>query len=470
MEKPYKFILEAYENWRVMTCNNNPYPGVLFVDENNEHWRPLFRATDGQDPVHELINSISLKSQRKRPDLSKGTLYVAGNLTDDLVAIIQNETDINKIVYYSDEDYAGSMHDHLTILRLKKDLGELDNKRKWWSHELYENAYEIVKNRKWPVCLPCYNRPDVPAILNLGVNNYTDEEHYDWYLFVRKTQFDMYNDYWNKEEYKNFRRFIHIVPTEDDEINSAGKVRARIQRWSKENNYDGIFEIDDDTELLTYGYDGFKENGDPKTEYRAPRVNNKMGNSMEVNSARVFAMWQLSMEEAIKRDDKIVISCGMPIAFSWKTEYCQQFQSFQLSRGAMTQVVCFNVKKLNEEGIFHKHNPDCGFDDIDFTIRCLDKGLDVCSFPFIIYKCEPLGQGAITGNLEQRFINNNNKLKELHSDKPGWVKFRMKRNLDQCCIYFPGVRKMQVQRGFWKDDEYMFNIYEGGELIRKETN
>ena len=193
-----------------------------------------------------------------------------------------------------------------------------------------------------------------------------------------------------------------------------------------------------------------------------------MGNSMDVNSARVFAMWQLAMEESIKRDN-VVISCGMPIAFCWKNEYCQQAQSYQLSRGAMTQVVCFNVEELTKSGIYHKHNPEVGFDDIDFTIRCLEAGKNVCCYPWLVEKCEPMGQGAIVGNLQERFIKNNNILKQNHGDKPSWVKFREKRELDQCCIYFPGVRKMQVEKGFWKNNEYQFNIYENGKLIGKEN-
>lgn len=469
MNDNYKLILEAYENWRVVTCNGSRYPGVLFVDKDGNHWKPWMKALEGQNPINQLMDVINEKPVRKRPDMSQGTLYVAGDLTDELVSLIEKETTVKNIVYYSDQDYANKeMHDHFTFERLSKNLGELNQERKWWTHEFYDNAYEIVKDRKYPICLPCYNRPDVPAILNLGVDKYTDDCYYDWYLFVRETQYDMYNDYWNKEEYKEYRKYIHIIPTIDTEINSAGKVRARIQKWAYDNNYIGIFEIDDDTELVSYLYDGFKENGDPKSEYRAPRVNNKMGNSMEVNSARVFAMWQLAMEEAIKRDDKIAISSGMPISFSWKNEYCQQCESFQLSRGALTQVVCFNIKKLVESDIWHKHNPEVGFDDIDFTIRCLESGLDVCDFPFIIYKCEPMGQGAIVGDLKERFIRNNNKLKENHGspEKASWIKFREKRDLDQCCIYFPGVRKMQLEKGFWENNEYKFNIYNCGELIK----
>lgn len=461
--KVYELIMEAYENWRLITCNNNPYPGILFVAENGEHWKPWMKVLDGKDPINQLMWTIMERPIKKRPDLSKGTLYVAGNLTDEFITIIENETTINKIVYYSNEDYANKdMHNRFTFERVNEKLGKLDKDRKWWTHEFYENAYEIVKDRKWPVCLPCYNRPELPAAHLLEIGNYTEDLNYDWYIFVRETQRKMYED--ATKEFK----YLHIIDFPDDEINNAGAVRRHIQDYV--NNVlkkPCCFEIDDDTQLLTYLYDGFKENGDPKSEYRAPRVNNKMGNSMEINTARVFAMWQLAMEEAVERDN-VVISCGMPIAFSWKNEYCQQYQSYQLSRGAMTQVVCFNVKKLCEEGIYHKNNADCGFDDIDFTIRCLDAGLNVCCFPWLVEKCEPLGQGAITGNLEQRFINNNNKLKELHSDKPSWVKFREKRKLDQCCIYFPGVRKMQLERGFWKDDEYQFNIYNNGKLIGKE--
>lgn len=461
----YEFIMEAYENWRVVTCNKSDYPGIIIVDNNGTHWKPWFQSTEGQHPVDQLKAVIDEKPERKRPDLSKSTLYVAGDLSDNFIEKLRENLNVKTIVYYSDED---KQYGDFNLIRMSKILGELDDKRQWWSHEFYDNAYEIVKDRKYPVCLPCYNRKDVPAILNLGVDKYTDDCHYDWYLFTRETQFDMYNDFWNQEEYKEFRKYIHIVPTEDSKVNSAGKVRAVIQKWAYDNGHKGIFEIDDDTQLLTYVYDGFKENGEPKSEYRAPRVNNNMGNSMEVSSARIFAMWQLAMEEAIKRDN-VVISCGMPIAFCWKNEYCQQFESYQLSRGAMTQVVCFNVEELVKSNIFHKHNPDVGFDDIDFTIRCLESGKNVCCFPWLVEKCEPMGQGAIVGDLKERFIKNNNKLKENHGNKPDWVKFRIKRDLDQCCIYFPGVRKMQLRNGFWKNDEYQFNIYNNGKLIGKEN-
>lgn len=464
-----ELIIEAYENWRVITCNNNPYPGILFVDKNGNHWKPWQKSIENENPFVQLMQVINEKPERKRPDLSKGTLYVAGDLKDEItdIAILSG---VNQIYYYSDNKYTNGKYPLVQFERIEKSLGDLDKNRKWWTHEFYENAYEIVKDRKYPICLPCYNRPDVPAILNLGTNKYTDDCYYDWYLFVRESQYKTYSDYWDDEKHKEYRKYIHIVPTVDTEIDSAGKVRATIQKWAHKNGHKGIFEIDDDTELLTYVYDGFKENGDPKSEYRAVRVNNKMGNSMEVNSARVFAMWQLAMEEAIERNN-VVISCGMPIAFCWKNEYCQQNGSYQLSRGAMTQVVCFNVEELVKSDIWHKHNPEVGFDDIDFTIRCLEAGKNVCCFPWLVEKCEPMGQGAIVGDLKERFIKNNNKLKENHgsSEKASWIKFREKRDLDQCCIYFPGVRKMQLAKGFWKDDKYQFNIYNNGELIRREN-
>ena len=102
--------------------------------------------------------------------------------------------------------------------------------------------------------------------------------------------------------------------------------------------YDSAFSFDDDLLGITYTISGLTGNGDPKSKcIKNPNV------------SKVLAMWQLSMEKAVK-EKNVLISGVMPMGFSWKSEYCQSDHSMLWYRGLPSQAVCLNIKGLVEAG------------------------------------------------------------------------------------------------------------------------
>jgi len=300
---------------------------------------------------------------------------------------------------------------------------------KWWTEEFADKAYDIVKDRKFPVTIPGYNRPALPTLWNLGVNKFTDEENWPFIIIVRESQKQMY-----EEATESMRKWVTIKAFPDEIINNAGAVRRTTQKWLNSEGVKATFQMDDDVQYLCYSSAGRKGDGYPKAQYvRGDKY----------KPCRALAMWQLAMEKAM-REYNVFISCGQQIAFSWKEDYCWKESSMKMMCGPMTQVVCFNIEALCKEGIYHNNNADVGFDDIDFTIRVIQSGHTVCCFPWLVYGCEALGGGngdkVSADKLRERFKKNQDTLKMNHSDK-SFVSFRPKRGLDQCCLNFREARR-----------------------------
>lgn len=332
---------------------------------------------------------------------------------------------------------------------------------KWWTEEFSDKAYDIVKNRKFPVTIPGYNRPALPTLWNLKVNEFTDEENWPFIVIVRESQKQMY-----EEATESMRKWVTIKSFPDEVINNAGAVRRTTQKWLNSNGVRATFQMDDDVQYLGYSEAGRKDDGYPKSKYIRYKDN-------RYNPCRTLAMWQLAMEKAMD-EYNVFISCGQQIAFSWKEDYCWKELSMQMMCGPMTQVVCFNIEGLCKEGIYHKNNSDVGFDDIDFTIRVINSGHTVCCFPWLVYGCEELGGGngdkTTKDKLKERFKKNQDTLKRNHSDKP-FVKFRVKRGLDQCCLDFRSARRFLSENYEFPEEMIKCNkidIWENGGLIKND--
>lgn len=328
----------------------------------------------------------------------------------------------------------------------------------WWTNEFSDKAYDIVKDRKFPVTIPGYNRPALPTLWNFGVDKFTDDKNWDFIVIVRESQYDMY-----MEATKTMRKWVTIKSFPDDIINNAGAVRRTTQKWLNSLGIEATFQMDDDVQYLGWSFAGRKGDGYPKSKYCKYDENH--------NVCDTLAMWQIAMEKAMKEYD-IFISCGQQIAFSWKEDYCWKETSMKMMCGPMTQVVCFNIKRLCEENIYHNNNVDVGFDDIDFTIRVINSGHKVCCFPWLVYGCEALGGGngdkVSADKLKERFKKNQDTLKANHSDK-SFVKFRPKRGLDQCCLSF-GEARRYLNRNYDYPESMIRNnnidIWEDGGLLK----
>ena len=158
------------------------------------------------------------------------------------------------------------------------------SEEKWWTHELYDNAYDIVKDRKYPVLIPSYNNPNPNAVKGF-LSKMDDEYNYPIILFVRESQYDEYVK-------SNEHPYVTVVKYKDELINSAGKARHWSLKWLYKNGYTHAFSFDDDLQDISYSIRGYTGKGDPKSLVIG-----------SVNIAKVLAMWQLSVEKLEKLYD-----------------------------------------------------------------------------------------------------------------------------------------------------------------------
>lgn len=485
---------DAYEYSRMMSTCNKVNVGSLFLDTNGKRYhgancnydldcnclsnhecykakvsgiyesteatRHLCKAVHAEDMLLRWMNSVKKKFDRdngilfvtRYPCMNcakliiqsgiKHVYYAGRNSISSEVATIFSDNNVD-VKWFKEYDYEGdSVKDY-----------------KWWTTEFYEKAYDIVKDRKFPVTIPCYNRPSAPTLHNLGLANMTEELNWPFILFVRESQYDMYY-----EATKQFK-YVTIKTFPDEVINNAGAVRRTGQKWLYSQGYVGTFQMDDDVSTITYTVAGRKKDGRPKSSYVTG-----------TNICKVLAMWQIASERAFAIDNAM-ITCGQQIAFGWKMEYCRSNESYAFMRGPMTQVVCFNIKGLCENNLYHRNNADVGFDDIDFTLRVIESGNSTACFTWLNYGCEALGGGE--GNkveksvLQERFKRNQDKLRALHEAEP-YVSFRVKRDLDQVCIVWSAARKYYAQKHNLSPEATEFvvnnsvhNIWRNGKLLEE---
>lgn len=444
--------------------SGNSPTGLLIVDQRG---RKHFESYRGQDINKNLIDAVKyLKSKKQNKiDFSNSVAYIIGDANEKVLIHFLTLTNgmvtylLLKNTEYISKDFL-SNYTSVLLFEFSNYINESEYEV-WWTDRMYKECYDIVKDRKFPVTIPGYNRPSLPTLWNLRVNEYNEDCNWDFYVIVRESQREMY-----EEATKDFK-YVTIKSFPDEIINNAGAVRRTTQKWLYSKGVKATFQMDDDVSSLSYTRAGLKEDGVPKSDY----VNHSIKRNPEFNSARVFAMWQVAMEKAMASDN-VLISCGQQIAFSWKDDYCLSSKSYRLMRGPMTQVVCFNIEGLMNEKIFHNNNADVGFDDIDFTLRVIESGNRACCFPWLVYGCEALGGGngdqVSEDKLKARFKSNQDKLKSIHDSKP-YVSFRPKRNLDQVCIKWNSARKYCAELNGYDYDKFLnhseYNIWQGGKLL-----
>lgn len=417
---------------------------VTGIYESCEETRKYCSAT------HAEINMIELLKQEKI-DPSNGVLYVTRYPCENC-AKNTVEFGFKKVCYCGKQEISDE------VKKIYKDGGvevewypqydyEFDyNPNLWWTVELCNSAYEKVRDRKYPIIIPSYNRPNPPAIKGfLNGSDMSSNINYPIFVFVRDSQ---------KEEYEasiGGHPYLKIISFPDKAIDNAGAVRRMSLKWLYQNGYEGAFSFDDDLLSIQYTTKGFKKSdGWMKSE------------AVEgANISDVLAMWQLAMEHAIRNYD-VMISGIMPMFISWKPEYCTEEQSMLLYRGLPSQAVCINVKGLVENELIYMDNKLCGHEDLDLVIRCIDKHKPVCVFPFLCYTANEMSvENWDFKDMKERFTHQQEIMKRNHSDKP-WVSFvDEKRGIPQVEIKWPQVRK---SLGI---DKYVFNIWNNGELLNE---
>lgn len=315
----------------------------------------------------------------------------------------------------------------------------------FWTEELYNNAYDIVKDRKFPIIIMSYNRPN-PIIMNKMFSDMTDEYNYPIFIYVRKSQ---------EEEYRKYltNKYATIVSVPDEEINSAGKTREGTLMWLYNNGYKNAFTIDDDVPKIGYSRAGKSRNGNAISI-----------DGSELISSKVLAMWQLSMEYAQEKYG-VIYSIPKTHGCSWVPDSCNADRSMLYSCTVSGIAMCWNVKEIVERGIKFEDNSISGFDDADFVIKLLaDSNNKVCNFPFIWFDM-PKDMASVENfdfdTIEERFTTSTELVRKNHGDKE-YVRYKVdKHGLPGVAINWSRYRKM------FGISEYRFNIWNDGKLLEE---
>lgn len=316
----------------------------------------------------------------------------------------------------------------------------------WWTKLALDKAYDIVKDRKFPILIPTYNNPNPPAVR--GFLSKMDENYnYPIILFVRDSQKQAYID-------ANNHPYVTVVSAPDEFIDSAGKARRYSLKWLYTNGYTHAFSFDDDALDIGMTERGWTGKGDPKSA-AIKDID---------NIAKVLAVWQLSMETLEQKYPNVMLTGVYPIGFSWKEEYCSLDGSALLYRGNLNQVVCLNTKNLIENAVTYRDNKDCGHEDIDLIFQGLEKDLLVATFPFIWYSTPPMDVANFSSfgsTLEDRFRTQQELMKNNWGDYP-YAIFREKRGLSQVVVNFRKYRKDK------EINEYVLDLFKDNRFFIEE--
>lgn len=395
------------------------------------------------EKLKEINNFIIKKYEnRKSPNIIwKETIDLAqkldkNNLTlDQYAEIIKNNhtvTQKNKRIKMSTEE-----------------LLEVD----CWTNDFYEFAYEVVKDRKYPIIIPSYNRPDC---LFLKWVNPIMQPGYEWpiYIIVRDSQKDMYL---NSEQIK-YKEYIYVKSFPDELINDLGKTRAQIVRaFSKK--YNTFFMWDDDITNFCHTVPVLRPNG----EYK----NRCIGN---INFGKSIAMWQLAHEYAEKKYS-ILYSTGMLQAFSWVPEFGTVERSLRILSGTPTCGMCLNVKKLNELGVNFRTNKDNGHEDFDMLFRALQLGAITAEFRWYTYSNPGMSAEFTNSNsIQERFTMQQQEMKNNFGNIP-WIKWTHVRGLDNVGINWNRLRKEYKDKNIIDVTKCNYeDIWRNGQLINDGNN
>lgn len=322
-----------------------------------------------------------------------------------------------------------------------------------WTNKMYDQCYDIVKDRLYPVVIPTYNRPNCNFLKWVTTIMQKD---YEWpiYLVIRQSQKDLYE----ASEYVKFNSYVHIKAFPDNMIDDIGKVREQIvNAFSKQ--FDCVFMFDDDITNFCHSVPWVRSNGEPKAQ-----------GVKSDNFGKTMAMWQVAMEYAIKKYD-VVSSTGMMQGFSWVPDFIDVKSSMRILSGLPTLAVCINLKKLKELNLNYRTIIGNGHDDLDLLIRYLQKGALTAEFRWMTYSSPGIGTDILHFNtVHERFEVQQKEMYENYKDVP-FVKFYTPRGLPNVGIYWNKLIDFYKENGFgdWKSERYQ-DLWRNGKLIEDAKN
>ena len=246
----------------------------------------------------------------------------------------------------------------------------------WWTHILYDNAYEyIMKNNieKYIVVIPCYVKPEITDELTIDKlkkknvfdvirQNSITEEFYNICFVIAQSQEHLF-----KEALKEFKHATYLaVP--DDQVQNIGMKRAKIVELFKNKK---IFMLDDDTSKHCIDYQDIFINKTTNEEYQKSKPITTKNNTN--NYARSFAVFQLLAEETFNQDDKCLLCLPANNIALLNTTISHDYKSATIS-GCPCQFFIVNCSRLLENGLNFRDSKISGHEDLDLAIRMLQQG------------------------------------------------------------------------------------------------
>ena len=341
----------------------------------------------------------------------------------------------------------------------------------FWTEELYEKAYDIVKDRKFPIVIPSYNRPD-PIVIKKYFNDFTEEYNWPVWFIVRDSQKNEYSKYLNENKY------IKLVSFPDDQINDFGKVKMKCLTYAYDQGYKRIFSMDDDMYSLGINTKTLTRTGNyaarpiKSTDYEKyePIKNNlneiietneKYNPSKYCNSSKFFAVWQLASEICFDKYNALIVFPNIK-SYSWPLDNIDEEASVRLICGK-SPAHCLNVEEIIKRPYKYESDRAVGFSDLDFMINLYENKDISCQLPWLYYE---MPDDYMSVQNYEWFKNLDERLEKstevLFSKHPNTIFIeRIFKKLKNGEVVRSGVkldnRKIRKDLGI---DKFKFNIYE----------
>ncbi len=332
---------------------------------------------------------------------------------------------------------------------------------KFWTEELYEKAYDIVKDRKFPIVIPSCNRPN-PLVLDKFLNDTYNDEYWPVWFIVRNSQ--------EAEYRKNITRpNTWVVGFPDEEINDYGKAKQKCVEFAHTQKFDFIFSLDDDLEDMGFKRLKIMENGN---KYARPAIMNDFETYDEdhpmynpkksCNSCKFFALWQLVSEVCFDKYKSLYISLNLK-SFGFSADNVDKENSLKLISGK-SPMQALNVKELMKKDYKFNSDKEVGFSDLDFMIN-LYKNKEITSMiPWMYYDMPKDGVSVDNypyyKDLYERLTVSMDKLFNCHTDID-FIRRKDQKNKALGTIKNAGIQietaKIRKQMNM---KNYKFNIYE----------
>lgn len=246
----------------------------------------------------------------------------------------------------------------------------------WWTHILYDNAYEYIMNNnieKYIVVIPCYVKPEITDeltiekikkknVFDLVRQNSITEEFYNVCFVIAQSQEHLF-----KEALKEYSHATYLaVP--DEQVQNIGMKRAKIVELFKNKK---IFMLDDDTSKHCIDYQDIFINGKTNEPYIKSKPITTKNNTN--NYARSLAVFQLLADETFEKDSKCLLCLPANNIALLNTTISYDYKSATIS-GCPCQFFIVNCPRLIEHNLNFRDSRISGHEDLDLAIRILQQG------------------------------------------------------------------------------------------------